>query len=128
METAEIAERWPLMNAEGVLGGIFMPGDGAANPSDLTRALAKGARMNGAHIFEQTLVEEVLTDGGKVRAVRTGQGVIKTDIVVNCGGMWARELGQRNGVGVPLHACEHYYLVTEPVPTCRRICRSCDPL
>ena len=116
METAEIAKRWPLMNTEGVLGGIFMPGDGAANPSDLTRALAKGARMNGARLFEHTLVEEVLTDGGKVTAVRTNKGVIKTDVVVNCGGMWARELGQRNNVGVPLHACEHYYLVTEAIP------------
>ena len=61
------------MNTEGVLGGIFMPGDGAANPSDLTRALAKGARMNGARLFEHTLVEEVLTDGGKVTAVRTNR-------------------------------------------------------
>ena len=116
IETAEIAERWPLMNAEGVLGGIFMPGDGAANPSDLTRALAKGARMNGARIFEHTVVEEVLTQGGRVSGVRTSEGTISTGIVVNCGGMWARELGQRNGVGVPLHACEHYYLVTEAIP------------
>ena len=116
IETAEIAERWPLMNAEGVLGGIFMPGDGAANPSDLTQALAKGARMNGARIFENSLVEEVLTDGGKVTGVRTQHGTIKTGNVVNCGGMWARELGRRNGVGVPLHACEHYYLVTEAIP------------
>ena len=116
LETAEIAERWPLMNAEGVLGGIFMPGDGAANPSDLTRALAKGARMNGARLFENVVVEEVLTDGGKVTGVRTSHGVIKTAVVANCGGMWARELGRRNGVGVPLHACEHYYLVTEAIP------------
>ena len=116
LETAEIAERWPLMNADGVLGGIFMPGDGAANPSDLTRALAKGARMNGARLFENIVVEEVLTDGGKVTGVRTSHGVIKTAVVANCGGMWARELGRRNGVGVPLHACEHYYLVTEAIP------------
>ena len=116
LETAEIAERWPLMNADGVLGGIFMPGDGAANPSDLTQALAKGARMNGARLFENVVVEEVLTDGGKVTGVRTSHGVIKTAVVANCGGMWARELGRRNGVGVPLHACEHYYLVTEAIP------------
>ena len=75
-----MAERWPLMNAEGVLGGIFMPGDGAANPSDLTQALAKGARMNGARLFEHTPVEEVLTEGGEVCGVCTGEGVIKTDI------------------------------------------------
>lgn len=116
METAEIAERWPLMNAEGVLGGIHMPSDGSANPIDLTQALAKGARMHGASIRENIKVEEVLTAGGKVTGVRTDQGTITADLVVNCGGMWARELGRKNGVGVPLHACEHYYLVTEPIP------------
>lgn len=115
METPEIAERWPLMNAEGVLGGIYMPSDGSANPIDLTMALAKGARMHGATIRENIKVEEVLTAGGKVRAVRTDQGTIAADFVVNSAGMWARELGRQSGVGVPLHACEHYYLVTEPI-------------
>ena len=116
METAEIAERWPLMNPDGVLGGIYMPSDGSANATDLTQALAKGARMNGATILEHVKVEEVLTSAGQVTGVRTDKGTIKTDIVVNCGGMWAREIGRKNGVGVPLHACEHYYLVTEPIP------------
>ncbi len=115
METAAIKERWPLMNADGVLGGIHMPSDGSANPVDLTTALAKGARMHGAKIFEYTKVEEVLTEGGKAVGVRTDQGTIRADYVVNCGGMWARELGRQNGVGVPLHACEHYYLVTEAI-------------
>ena len=112
----EISERWPLMNPEGVLGGIYMPSDGSANPIDLTMALAKGARMHGAQIFEQTKVEEVLVEGGCATGVRTETGRIAADFVVNCGGMWARELGQQNGVGVPLHACEHYYLVTEAIP------------
>ncbi|MEP3920845.1 FAD-dependent oxidoreductase [Ascidiaceihabitans sp.] len=116
MPTDAIAERWPLMNADGVLGGIHMPSDGSANPIDLTQALAKGARMHGATIRERIKVEEVLTDAGKVTGVRTNEGTITADVVVNCGGMWARELGQKNGVGVPLHACEHYYLVTEPIP------------
>lgn len=116
MQTPEIAERWPLMNAEGVLGGIHMPSDGSANPIDLTQALAKGARMHGATIREHVKVEEVLTSGGRVTGVRTDHGAIAAEFVVNCGGMWARELGRRNGVGVPLHACEHYYLVTEPIP------------
>ena len=115
LSTPEISERWPLMNANGVLGGIHMPSDGSANPIDLTNALAKGARMRGATICENVLVEEVLTDGGKVTGVRTAEGTITADFVVNCAGMWARDLGQRNGVGVPLHACEHYYLVTEPI-------------
>ena len=116
MDTAEILERWPLMNADGVLGGIHMPSDGSANPIDLTQALAKGARMHGATIRERIKVEEVLTEGGKVTGVRTDAGTISADVVVNCGGMWARELGYKNGVGIPLHACEHYYLVTEPIP------------
>ena len=116
LTTGEIKERWPLMNPDGVLGGIHMPSDGYANPIDLTQALAKGARKYCATILENTLVEEVLTDSGRVTGVRTDQGTVAADFVVNCGGMWARELGQRNGVGVPLHACEHYYLVTEPIP------------
>ncbi len=115
MSTAEIQERWPLMNPEGVLGGIHMPSDGSANPVDLTNALAKGARMHGASIFENITVEEILVQGGKVNGVRTAEGIIHSEFVVNCGGMWARELGQRNGVGVPIHACEHYYLVTEAI-------------
>ena len=116
LETAEIAERWPLMNSEGVLGGIHMPSDGSANPIDLTQALAKGARMHGVTIRERVKVEKVLTENGKVTGVRTDAGTITADVVVNCGGMWARDLGRQNNISVPLHACEHYYLVTEPIP------------
>lgn len=115
LSTPEIEERWPLMNPDGVLGGIYMPSDGSASPTDLTAAMAKGARMRGAKIFEHIKVEEVLVEGGKVTGVRADQGAITADFVVNCGGMWARELGQANGVGVPMHACEHYYLVTEAI-------------
>ena len=115
IETAEIAERWPLMNADGVRGGIYMPSDGAANPIDLTQALARGARMNGARIYENIRVDAVLTAGKRVVGVDTEHGRITTEYVVNCGGMWARALARNNGVGVPLHACEHYYLVTEAI-------------
>lgn len=113
--TAEIQERWPLMNPEGVIGGIHMPSDGSANPIDLTTALAKGARQRGAKILEQIKVDEVLVTEGRASGVRTDQGTITADFVVNCAGMWARDLGRQNGVGVPLHACEHYYLVTEAI-------------
>jgi 4-methylaminobutanoate oxidase (formaldehyde-forming) len=116
LATAEIAERWPLMNPDGVLGGIYMSSDGSANPTDLTMALAKGARARGVRIFENLKVEKALERDGRVVGVQTDQGMVSTDFVVNCAGMWARELGRRNGVGVPLHACEHYYLVTEPIP------------
>lgn len=116
LHTKEIEERWPLMNADGVLGGIHMPSDGSADPIALTQALAKGARMNGAQLFEQVKVEEVIIEGGRTTGVSTDQGNIITNVVVNCAGMWARELGKHSGVGVPIHACEHYYLVTEPIP------------
>ena len=113
--TDEIKQRWPLMNPQEVLGGIYMPSDGSANPVDLTLALAKGARQNGVQIFEDTKVEEVLVNNHKVSAVKTDRGTVTADFVVNCAGMWARELGRQNNVGIPLHACEHYYLVTEAI-------------
>ena len=103
------------MNPDGVLGGTCMPSDGSANPVDLTTALAKGARMRGAKIFEHVKVDEVLVESGRASGVRTDQGTVTAEFVVNCAGMWARQLGQVNGVGVPLHACEQYYLVTEAI-------------
>jgi len=115
LNTKEIEAQWPLMNPEGVLGGIYLPSDGSANPVDLTMALAKGARAYGVKVFEDTKVEEVLVCDGKVGGVSTDNGTITADFVVNCAGMWARELGKKNGIGVPLHACEHYYLVTDAI-------------
>lgn len=116
ISVSEIRERWPLMNPEGVLGGIYVPGNGYINPIDLTMALMKGARLKGAQIFEDTRVEEVLMHDGKACGVRTDKGIVEADFVVNCAGMWARELGRQSGVNIPLHACEHYYLVTDVIP------------
>jgi glycine cleavage system aminomethyltransferase T/glycine/D-amino acid oxidase-like deaminating enzyme len=115
LSACEIQERWPLMNPEGVLGGIYMPSDGSANPIDLTTALAKGASQRGVTIMEHTKVQEILVSEGRASGVHTDQGTITADFVVNCAGMWARDIGQQNGVSVQLHACEHYYLVTEAI-------------
>ena len=115
LSTEEILERWPLMNPEDVLGGIYMPSDGSANPVDLTHALAKGARAQGIQIFENTKVVQVLVENNIASGVVTDKGTISADFVVNCTGMWARNLGQQNNIGVPLHACEHYYLVTDAI-------------
>ncbi len=115
LTTEEIQQRWPLINPENVLGGIFMPRDGSANPVDLTMALAKGARQHQVQIFEGVEALEVLMEGAEATGVVTDQGTIKADYIVNCSGMWARPLGQKHDVGVPLHACEHYYLVTEAI-------------
>ncbi len=111
----EIKRSWPLVNTDGVVGGVFLPRDGQCNPTDTTQALAKGARMGGAQIFENVKVTGVLTKGRRAVGVATEQGEIAADYVVNCGGMWGREIGRSVGVNTPLHACEHFYIVTEPI-------------
>jgi 4-methylaminobutanoate oxidase (formaldehyde-forming) len=112
----QILEKWPLMNVEDVVGAIFFPRDGQCNPADTAMALAKGARMGGVRIVEDVKVTGILTKDGRVAGVRTADGEIRAEIVVNCGGMWAREIGLMAGVAVPLHAAEHFYVVTEPIP------------
>lgn len=109
----EVKALFPLIDTDSLIGGTFVEHDGKGNPIEITNAFIKGARLRGAQCLEGIRVEEVLIDNGKVTGVRTEQGTIATDFVVNCGGMWARELGQKSGVNIPLHACEHYYAVTE---------------
>jgi glycine cleavage system T protein len=111
----EIAERYPLVNSSDLLGGIHIPSDGYANAVDISQALAKGARNNGAQIFQNTKVTAILNDGDKVTGVSTPDGDITADYVVICGGMWSRDLAASIGVNVPLHACEHYYALFESV-------------
>ena len=115
LSPAEIAALWPGVHTGDVVGGVFLPKDGRCNPIDTTQALAKGARMRGARIFEHTRVEKILVENGQAVGVRTGQGEIRADMVVNCAGMWAHELGAQAGTTVPLHAAEHFYIVTEPM-------------
>jgi glycine cleavage system aminomethyltransferase T/glycine/D-amino acid oxidase-like deaminating enzyme len=108
-------EKWPLLNIDDVVGAIFFPRDGQTNPADTTMALAKGARMGGVKIVEDCKVIGILTNGGRAIGVDTAEGRVKAEVVVNCGGMWAREIGLMAGVDVPLHAAEHFYVVTEPM-------------
>jgi len=107
-------EYYPLLNIDDIVGGIFIPSDGQANPIDITQALAKGARMGGAQVFEETLVTRILHNGEKATGVETDRGAISADTVILCCGMWTRDLAATVGVNVPLHACEHFYIVTEP--------------
>ncbi len=111
----EAKERWPLMNADDVLGAVFSPEDGRVSPSDLCAALVKGARSRGAKIFEDTGVTGILTDGGKVVGVETTAGTIKCDAIAVCAGLWSRKTAGLAGVGAPVWPCEHYYLLTKPV-------------
>ena len=115
VSTAEIKERVPHYNMDGVKGGVFLPKDGQVNPIDVTQALASGARSRGAKIFENTKVTRILVEKGKTVGVETTDGTIMADKVVIASGMWSRELGRSIGVNIPLHACEHFYIVSEPI-------------
>jgi 4-methylaminobutanoate oxidase (formaldehyde-forming) len=112
----EIKERWSPINTEGIVGGFWFPHDGQVNPADVTMAYVKGARMRGAKIFEYTKVARILVEGGRAAGVRTDKGEIRARSVVICGGMWSRDLAADIGVTLPLHAAEHFYIVTEPIP------------
>jgi len=108
-------ELWPLMNVDDVVGAAFMPTDGQANPSDITQALAKGARMSGALIFEDTKVVDLEIEAGRIRAVITDAGRIECEKIVLCAGQWSHEFAARFGVNVPLISMEHQYMVTEAI-------------
>ena len=108
-------ERFPVMQVDDLVGAIWLPGDGKANPTDLTAALARGARQNGAQVFEHTRVIDVLVQDQRVTGVRTDAGDIEAEIVVNCAGQWAKAVGDLAGVNVPLHSAEHFYVVTDPI-------------
>jgi len=116
VDVDQLVERWPLMDPTGVLGGIWIPGDAQASPVETTMALAAVARERGATVIEGISVEQILTQNGRAVGVETDRGKIESEYVVTCAGMWSHELGRQAGVNIPLHACEHFYLVTEPIP------------
>lgn len=111
-----LAARWPPMDTAGLMGGVFLPRDGYTSPVDTTLALAKGARQRGARIVEGVRVTRILHEAGRATGIATDAGEVAAEFVVNCAGMWARDLAATCGAAVPLHAAEHFYVVTEPVP------------
>jgi len=111
----EVGELFPLARVDDILAGFYVKEDGRANPVDVTMALAKGARLKGARLVEGVAVTGVRTKGGAVVGVDTTHGTVACETVVNCAGMWARELGGLNNVNIPLQAAEHYYLITGPL-------------
>jgi glycine cleavage system aminomethyltransferase T/glycine/D-amino acid oxidase-like deaminating enzyme len=113
ISAARAAELYPVLQTEDLLGAIWLPGDGTANPTDLTAALARGARQAGARICERVRVIGVHTERATVTGVRTDRGDVEAEIVINCAGQWAKAVGALAGVGVPLHSAEHFYVVTE---------------
>ncbi len=111
----EAQDLWPLMQVEDVVGAAYLPTDGQANPSDITQALAKGARNSGIRIFEDTGVLSIKVENGRIRAVVTDKGEIACERVVCCAGQWTRSLAATVGVNVPLVSVEHQYMVTEAI-------------
>ncbi len=121
LSPAEVKERYQHINLEGVTGGVWLPTDGQADPANIALALAKGARQRGAIVRERIKVTGISRTGRRVTGVDwvsdsgSDKGHIACDMVVNCAGMWGHEVGRMAGVNVPLHACEHFYIVSEPI-------------
>ncbi len=117
----EVKEKYEHINLDGVKGGVWLPTDGQADPANIALALAKGARQNGAKVQERVKVTAIARDGRRVTGVDwaaddgSEQGHIECDMIVNCAGMWGHEVGKMSGTNVPLHACEHFYIVTEAI-------------
>lgn len=111
----EAGRLWPVMRTDDLVGAVWLPGDGKANAADLTQALAKGARMAGARVFETTKVTGVRVANGRVAGVETEAGDVACEVVVNCAGQWAKQVGRLCDVTVPLHSAEHMYIVTEKI-------------
>ena len=108
----EAGDRYPVMRTDDLAGAIWLPGDGKANPADLCMSLAKGARQRGVKMVEGIEVTGVLQEHGRVCGVRTTQGDVRCEVLVNCAGQWARQFGRLAGVNVPLYSAEHFYIVT----------------
>jgi 4-methylaminobutanoate oxidase (formaldehyde-forming) len=108
----QAGELYPVMRTDDLQGAIWIPGDGKANPADLAMSLAKGARNGGVRIVEGIEVTGVIVERGRAVGVRTAHGDVRCEVVVNCGGQWARQFGRLAGVNVPLYSAEHFYIVT----------------
>ncbi|WP_282120296.1 GcvT family protein [Ruegeria atlantica] len=121
IENERVQELYPHINLEGVKGAVYLPLDGQGDPANIALALAKGARQRGGIVKERVKVTDIVKQGRKVTGVDwvaddgSASGHIECDMVVNCAGMWGHQVGQMAGVNVPLHACEHFYIVTENI-------------
>ncbi|MCM0605063.1 MAG: GcvT family protein [Xanthomonadaceae bacterium] len=113
---SEVKKLFPFAKVDDVLAGFYVKEDGRINPVDVTMAMGKGARLHGATIIEGVAATGILKKKGRVTGVRTTKGDINAEYVVNCAGMWARQLGELSGVNIPNQAAEHYYLITEEIP------------
>ena len=115
LDKDQIKKDYPIVNTDNVIGGILMPGDGAADPSGVTHMLAKAARMEGQKIFEKSPVEEIFIKNGEISGVKVNGQIIHCEYIVLASGMWSRQIGEKIGVSIPLYPAEHFYIITEPI-------------
>ena len=112
---AEALDHWPTLNMDDVVGAVYIPRDAQTSPVDTTLALAKGAKNRGVRIVEGVAVTSLHIENDRIGGVFTEQGYIEADTVVLAAGVWTRHLAQTGGINVPLQACEHFYIVTQPI-------------
>ncbi len=111
----QIKEKIPLIKTDDLLGGIFMPGDGSGDPSGITHLLAKAAKVEGAKIFEDSPVEDIIIKNKRIEGVVVNGEKIECEYIVLATGMWSRQIGEKIGVSIPLYPAEHFYVITEPI-------------
>ena len=115
LDKQQIKDLYPVINEQDILGGVYMPEDGQADPVGVTNVLAKAAKMEGAQIFEKTPVKKILIKNNRISGVETSKGKIDCEYVVLATGMWSRQIGEDIGVSIPLYPNEHFYIITEPM-------------
>ena len=111
----QIKEKIPLIKTDDLLGGIFMPGDGSGDPSGITQLLAKAAKVEGAKIYEDSPVEDIIIKNKRIEGVVVKGKKIECEYIVLATGMWSRQIGEKLGVSIPLYPAEHFYVITEPI-------------
>ncbi|MEL6281886.1 MAG: FAD-dependent oxidoreductase [Pseudomonadota bacterium] len=116
VDAAAASELWPLITVDDVIGAVWSPADGRVNPSDVALALSKGARARGVRIFEDTAVTGLRKTAGRISGVEVGEHLIEAEEVVVACGLWSRDVAAMAGAHMPLYACEHFYMLTKPMP------------
>ena len=115
LDKQKVKDLYPVINDQDILGGVFMPEDGQADPVGVTNVLAKAARQKGVKIYEKTPVTKILVKNNRINGVETANGKIDCEYVVLATGMWSRQIGEDIGVSIPLYPNEHFYIITEPI-------------
>ena len=115
LNPSEVKNKYSEINNKDIVGGIFMPGDGQADPVGVTNLLAKASRKEGVKIFEKSPVEKILKKNGRVSGVVVNGKTIECEYIVLATGMWSRQIGENHGINIPLYPAEHFYVLTEPI-------------